>query len=128
MGTINAYKHIDDLGFHCYSGADGDLYRTAGLPGWRISLSAHSYRIQEKTPHGWTTTGCVIDRTDNVAVTLFLDAIQYLLDHGTVPEWIPHDCGRCKGTGRIIVNGTGPTYPRERDCHRCDGIGGHDNA
>lgn len=41
---------LQDVGFFPYSGADGDLYRKHGLPGWRASVYGRwLIRIQERT-------------------------------------------------------------------------------
>ena len=41
---------LQEAGFFPYSGADGDLYRKQGLPGWRLSVYGRWHiRIQRKT-------------------------------------------------------------------------------
>lgn len=35
---ISLYKEVENRGFFCYSGEDGDLYRKQRFGGWRIQL------------------------------------------------------------------------------------------
>ena len=46
---FSPYESLPAKGFFAYSGADGDLYRSNKLGGWRVSIYPHGwYRIQKK--------------------------------------------------------------------------------
>lgn len=50
FGALSPAGVLQEAGFFPYSGADGDLYRKPGLPGWRVSVYGRWHiRIQRKT-------------------------------------------------------------------------------
>ena len=83
----SAYRAIEDMGFFCYSGADGDLYRKNGLAGWRISLSSLSYRIQKKGDLGNWVTKHERENVDEERVRReFVDTVRTFVETGELPD------------------------------------------
>lgn len=87
---------LQDAGFFPYSGADGDLYRKHGLPGWRVSVYGRRLiRIQEKTGvyqgrnqwatrRRWETDPDTEDDLPPVDIQAFRMTLTTLLENGTI--------------------------------------------
>lgn len=103
---------LQDTGFFPYSGADGDLYRKHGLPGWRVSVYGRRLiRIQEKTGvyqgrnqwatrRRWETDPDSEDDLPPVDIQAFRKTLTTLLEDGTIRPDYPADVQDQRGTLR----------------------------
>lgn len=90
------FKPLAKHSFFAYSGADGDLLRKNGLPGWRVSVyGRYSVRIQRKGDYWagtqyWNTVKkwevAIGDSLSEEQLEEFENALDTLVERGDLEE------------------------------------------